>query len=327
MTFIAFLGLGYPGLLCINILFIIYWLLFFKKHFLLSLICILLGWFQLKLFVQINLSKESADTSNSIKVMSYNVRLFDLYRLPKSCVTKSKIFDLIKEEDPDILCLQEFYVQDVPGFNTLDTMLLFMSAKNAHVVFDQTILEKHHIGMATFSKYPIVNKGRISFHTRENNGCIFTDLLIGTDTVRVYNMHLQSIHLSTTVYTDSTKSMNEEVYAESKNIFMMIYGAFKGRAIQVDSVTNNMKNCKYKKIICADINDAPSSYAYHSIRADLNDAFVESGNGFGQTYIGKMPSFRIDCIFHSDSYKAIDFHMPNVEYSDHYPLVCRLKRN
>ena len=289
--------------------------------------CILLGWFQLKLFIQVNISATSKDTVNTIKVMSYNVNLFDLYRLPKSTNTRDKIFDVINDETPDIICLQEFYKQDIPGFNTLDTLIQFINATNVHVEYDVTVLEKFHLGIATFSKYPILNKGVISFNGEENNGCIYTDVLIGTDTVRIYNMHLQSIHLSTTVYTDSTKTMNKEIHSKFADILPMLYSAFKERATQVEKVSENIQSCHYQKIICADLNDTPSSYAYHAIKGSLNDVFTESGNGFGQTYIGTFPSFRIDCIFHSNDFNCIEFYMPAVKLSDHYPLVCRLKHN
>ena len=326
-TTIAFLGLAYPALVLANLLFVIYWLLLWKKRFLLSFVGILAGWFILSNYWSFNFKAATDISTHRIKLMSYNVRLFDLYNRPFNIGTRNKMFELIKDEAPDIICMQEFYKDDSKKFNTLDTLLEFQQAKNYHVVYTTTVLEKHHFGIATFTTYPIVNKGNVSFESDANNACIYTDLKINADTIRIYNLHLQSIHLSNVVYADlKTKFETKEVFEkETKNIVKRLAAAFSRRSSQADLIAAHIKTCKYPVIVCGDFNDTPSSYAYHTLKGNLTDAFKESGIGFGATYAGDIPLLRIDYILHSNQVESTEFNIIPEKLSDHYPITCTIK--
>lgn len=152
-------------------------------------------------------------------------------------------------------------------------------------------------------------------------------MLIHGDTVRVYNVHLQSIHLSNVDYKFVDDIMNNKKTEElenSKNILRRLKRAFIKRSSQSDLVAEHIQNCPYSTIVCGDFNDTPASYSYNNIAQNLKDAFVESGTGFGKTYIGKFPSFRIDYILHSDKYKSYNFRTIRQKLSDHFPLTCYL---
>lgn len=277
-------------------------------------------------FVSFGLTHKSNAETELLKVMSYNVKLFDLYNRPHNIVTRNKIIELIKDQSPNIICLQEFYTDDTNTFNTLDTLLKTLQAKNYHTEYLKTVLEKHHFGLATFSTYPIINRDRVAIFSERDNGCIYTDVKIGNDTLRIYNIHLQSIHLSNVVYIDSVlKTRTREIFEHStKNIISKLFGAFRKRAPQADEVVQHMKNCRYPIIVCSDLNDTPSSYTYRTVKNNLADAFKETGMGFGETYAGKIPFLRIDYIFHSTNLKAIEFNVIPEKLSDHYPICSKL---
>ena len=74
--------------------------------------------------------------------------------------------------------------------------------------------------------------------------------------------------------------------------------------------------------MCGDFNDTPSSYTYTTISKNLKDAFVETGTGFGRTYVGKFPSYRIDYILYQGELNAYDFQTLPDELSDHYPITA-----
>lgn len=331
--FLAFFGLAYPILLIINILFLFFWILRWKAPFLISFITIAAGISELKIFAQINLNPipiELNESNDLIKTMSYNTRLFDLYNWSHNKQTRNKMFDLIKEEAPNIMCLQEFYVDDSKEFATLDTLLKLQDAKNHHVEYTKTLNKDHHWGIATFTSYPIVNKGVVDFIEKNNNICIYTDILIHKDTVRVYNMHLQSIHFRPSDYKfmeDLANDKGTEEIEHTKNIFKLLKRAYAKRAVQVDQINKHIENCIYPIILCGDFNDTPTSYTYHTLIEGLTDSFVESGNGLGRTYIGQFPSLRIDYIFHSNYFKSYDFQTIRQELSDHFPVCCYLKSN
>lgn len=326
--YIAFFGLAYPVIVIINVLFVFYWLVLLRPRFLISLVAVLAGWTYLQGYLQVNFNDVIPDkTKTRFKFMSYNVKLFDLYNWKHSKDTRNGMFDLLKEEAPQILCLQEFYHSDKGDFQNLDTLLKLQNADYYHTEYTLTLRDKDHWGIATFSAYPIVGKGKITFNTRSNNICIWTDIKIDDDTVRVYNMHLQSIHFG---YADNkfleevTKANASEETDEieaSKSILRKLKRAFVKRSEQADKVARHISQSPYPVIVCGDFNDTPSSYVYRTLKNGLEDAFVESGSGLGRTYIN-FPSFRIDYIFHSSLFKTYNFHTIKENLSDHYPISC-----
>lgn len=326
----SFFGLAYPYLLIVNILFLIWWVIRWKRLYWLSLMCILTGWPNMKHLFHFG---GITETKGDIKILSYNVRLFDLYNWTHDKETRHHIFSFLKEESPDILCLQEFFQSDSGSFETHDTIMNITGSKESHVEYTVSRKKKDHWGIATFSKYPIINKGKITFKTRSNNICIFSDLKIAEDTVRVYNVHFQSISFDRADYKflDALKENNDTLDAEdieiaSKNILRRLKRAFIKRASQSQKVLDHIATCRYPVIVCGDFNDTPFSYTYHSFSEKLKDSFMESGSGIGRTYLGDFPSYRIDYVFHSDKFKSSDFEVPEKEFSDHYPVICHLQR-
>lgn len=327
---IAFFGLAYPLLLALNILFVLYWSLQFKKRGIYSLIVILAGWVNLSHFVQFNLRDVPDGSKKIIKVMSYNVKVFDLYNWSHNLETRAEIFGLVKDEAPDIMCLQEFFSRDSSRLNNLDSLKQFQKAKYVHVEYTNHVEQIHHWGIATFSSYPIISKGKIDFGYNSNNICIYTDIKMGDDTVRIYNMHLQSVAFNKEDYKymeDLQNDIETQNVIYSKNIFKRLKSAFIQRSKQTDLIKINIDSSPYPVIVCGDFNDTPSSYTYNTISRSLLDAFVESGRGFGRSYTGVFPSFRIDYILHSKSFKAYNFRTIHEELSDHFPIVTYLEKN
>lgn len=327
-AFIAFFGISYPLIVLINILFVAYWAIQLKNRALYSLIIIIAGWSNIHHYVQFSLKSSPDKSKKTIKVMSYNVKVFDLYNWSHNLETRAKMFGLLNDESVDIMCFQEFFSRDSSKFDNMDSLLNLQKAKFVHVEYPTNVKPNQHFGIATFSYYPIVSRGKIDFGYHSNNICIYTDIKIGSDTVRVYNMHLQSIAFSKSDYKYAEELQNDieaEDMEQSKNIMRRLKKAFVKRAKQADLISASIEQCKYPVIVCGDFNDTPASYTYHTISKSLKDAFVESGNGFGRSYVGKFPSFRIDYILHSNKYKAYNFRTIREELSDHFPIVTYLE--
>lgn len=329
---IAFFGLAYPYILVINIVFLLAWVITRKKWFWVSLAAVLAGWSNINSLFSFGCKDKNSN--EGIKIFSYNVRNFDLYNWSKNKETRNKIFDFLQKESPDVVCLQEFFQGDSGYFETLDTITRLTQSINRHVRYTLTRYKIHHWGIATFSKYPIIFKGVVPFKYKSNNICIFSDIKINDDTVRVYNMHLQSINFGYSDYRfiEALKENNdtldsEDIEIASKNILRRIKRAFIKRTTQVEKIIAHVDACRYPVIICGDFNDTPFSYTYHSFTKKYKDSFTGSGCGFGNTYIGTMPSYRIDYILHSAGISSSGFKIHPEELSDHYAVSCRVKIN
>jgi len=325
---IAFFGISYPALFVANLLFVIYWGMQMRVWALLSGILILSSANNFLGNVQFHFSKRTPDKTD-IKIMNYNCMLFDLYNWSHNKHSRGLIFSMLQEESPDILCLQEFYTsEEKSDYHNADTLQQFLKAKNMHAEYTITLRDSDHWGVATFTKFPIVRKGKISFDTHSNNICIYTDMLIGGDTVRVYNVHLASISFGKKEYkfidNISKNEISDPDLDRSKSILKRLKNGFLVRAGQAELVAAHMASCKYKMILCGDFNDTPSSYAYRTLAKNLKDAFRRSGSGIGKTYHGALPFLRIDYILHDKNFDSYNYTRVPESLTDHYAISAYL---
>ena len=322
----AFFGLAFPFLFLLNLLLTIYWLIQFKPAGVFGIIALCVSLPTAYGFIQISFPARNIQTKQ-LKVTSFNCMLFDLYSWKKNKQNRSKILTSLSEINPDILCLQEFYTSEIVGHhNNIDTLKQILKTDYFQSEYTTTLREYNHWGIATFSKYPIINQGKILFNTTSNNICIYSDIVINKDTLRVYNIHLQSIRFSkgdNKFLEDVVSEKNAENEVEkSKNILRRLKRAFLKRTKQVDMVVLHMKTCRYKVIVCGDFNDTAASYTYQKLSKKLNDAFIEKGFGFGTTYAGKWPQFRIDYILHSKNIICTNYKRSIETFTDHYPITA-----
>ncbi|MEI8203466.1 MAG: endonuclease/exonuclease/phosphatase family protein [Bacteroidota bacterium] len=328
---IAFLGLAFPLFILMNFLFLILWLLIRWKYALFSFITISLGIFFVFSNIQYHKKIDVKSIKGKIKVMSYNVRIFDLYNYNKdkslNFSGRNNIFSLLKEEDPDIICFQEYYWDSTNAFNTTDTLTSFLSAKHNFCDFPVVLKNIHHFGIASFSKYPILNKGVIHFPNNPSESAIWIDVLKEQDTIRVFNAHLESIRLgkedqvflTNLANVDNTNFKSKQTF---KGLLLKFKTSFQKRSEQSRILAESIQESPYPVIVCSDFNDTPVSYTYHTVSKNLFDAFKKSGSGFGNSYNGFYPSFRIDYILYSSFFKSYNYTTIQKNYSDHYPVYC-----
>ena len=161
---------------------------------------------------------------------------------------------------------------------------------------------------------------------------IFTDIVLNKDTIRIYNVHLESFRFGNDDYsfyshlTEPT-SENLKIKEGSLKIFGKLKKAFVLRAEQVEILKKEVSGSPYPVILCGDFNDTPSSYTYHRMNDGLTDAFRTAGHGiFGNTFAGNFPSFRIDYVMFDDKFAAFNYRKYNTDLSDHYPVSVYLKK-
>ncbi len=297
---ISVMSLAVPILIIINILFFIYWLLRLKKQFLLSLLSLILGFNYATTFFR--LSNKEILSAPSTSIMSYNVRLFNIYHWIKDKNTENNLVIFIKKQHPDILCLQEYYNQkQIEDFYPYK------------YIFHKDTTE--HFGQAIFSIYPIINKGSLNFEDTNNNA-IYADIIKNNDTLRVFNIHLESLHLNPK--KDRVNKKN------SQRLLKSIGKTFTKQQKQIILIRNTLKNTSLKTVICADLNNTAFSWAYRVLKLGFKDAFSEAGSGFGTTYRYNHLPLRIDFILTDNYYNVLGFKTYKVKFSDHFPIKVNI---
>ena len=328
----AFFGLAYPIFLIINLLFIVFWIITWKRFVFVSLISILIGFNSLLAIYPIRFSKPTVLPYPKIKIISFNVHsLYGNQRADSQQETKSKVTEFLSAQNADFICVQEFFAI---GEDFSQTLLKFASSIHLDYYSFKNYREfnnKRKINaIATFSRFPIVNFGCFRLPERSHYA-IFSDIVMNGDTIRIYNLHLESIRFGNedySFYSHLTEPDIEEstpIKEGSKRMLWKLRKAFILRSKQVKALREHITSCPYPIILTGDFNDTPSSYTYHQLTNGLTDSFIESGHGlFNSTYAGKFPAFRIDYILHSDKFKAISFANFDVDLSDHYPITAIL---
>ena len=326
---LALLGLLFLYLYGVNFILMAFWIFKREKFFIVALIPFIAGLSTFfSYFNFFSASDGEGNKGKNMSVMTYNVRIFDLYNWSRNLETREKIIGMLHRENPDILCLQEFFTSNDVTYNNLDTLKSILNASHAHTLFPVFLYGTDYWGIVTFSAFPIIKK-EIVFSDRESaNGCIATDVVVANDTIRIYNTHLQSVKLSYSNYK-FVKNIDEESAQAKlegiKQITVRLKKAFEKRAWQAETLASHIAACPYPVIMCGDFNDTPSSYSYKTIQKGLKDTFTERGLGISPTYIGLFPGLRIDYILHSEVFSSVSYTKLKDQLSDHYPVKVLLK--
>lgn len=297
---LAVLSLLVPVIFVVNLLFAIFWIVRLKKYFLLSAVCMLLGYGYISSMYKF--SERKIIQSSDLSLMSYNVKMFNHYRWNPDTSLAEKAFGFIQENDPDVLVMQEFFNHEHIGFSY---PYKYVKTKN----------EKNIFGLAVYSKYKIVHSGSLDLENSSNN-IIFADIVKEQDTIRIYNVHLESMHLN-----PDKENFGEE---DSDRLIERIKDAFVKQGHQAEKLLAHQKKWSGKSIVCGDFNNTAFSWVYKQIALGRQDAFEVAGKGTGRSFDYKLP-LRIDFILPDESFEVNYFKTFDVPYSDHYPILARLE--
>lgn len=301
-------GLIYPVLLLGNLIMVIFWLLVEFKYMFLPLLTILIGWTHLKGFV--NFSTQSNEPGD-LTIMSYNVGFFYNVSRGTKAEKETKKLSLLSflkaQKDVDVFCFQEFSKH---------------SKKIVKSVFpNYYVHEVKGKGVYMFSRYPIVSQGEIDFGTKTNS-CLWADLKIRNELVRVYSTHLQSNRVSKDAVQviNNVNLQEKETWDGVLGILRKYRNTSRKRANQAKMISNHASQCNHTTIISGDVNDPPTSYIYNQLCGEYQDSFIEAGSGIGTTYAGRIPMLRIDYIFADKNLEVESLKVLKEPFSDHYPV-------
>ena len=319
-TLFSFAATGFPVLAVTNMLFVVYWAIRLKRKIFLPLICLAVGYMHLPRMFQFGQAKKVVAEDQSLKVMSFNVRMFNTYRWLDDEEVEAKITRLIDQQDPDVLLLQEYHEEDDKPLHGLD--FPYHRAK-----LDDS---GKKVGLMIFSKFPITGSQVLEMKqdTTRQSSFHFADVKWKGQNIRVINVHLASVGLEDADYNllENPDYKNEDKMQNGlKTIVKRLHNSYQRRALQLKSLQESVRESPYPVVLAGDFNDVPQSFVYHQVDHDLEDAFLSGGEGFGRTYIRSPLPLRIDYIWYSEDLNAINFEVIDQKLSDHYPIVTELE--
>lgn len=323
------ISLTYPFFLLFNLGFIFHWLYQKKIHFLFSLIIILFGYSNVSNLVAINFNEDVKETAQ-VKVMSFNVRLFNQFKWLDEEHIDDRIFEHIANENPDIVAFQEFIDSKKMNLNYAKRMKDLGYRFTQREPVRSTKNRFDFFGLQVFSKYKIKNSG-IAFRLRDNSKVRshFSDIEINNQTIRIYNTHLNSLGFISKDYQfveNITQNTESEAIQKSKSILTKVIKAGKIRQVEVLAILEHIAQSPYPVIVLGDFNEPPYSFAYPRFSSVLEDPFQKLAFGLGATFdgISTIPGLRLDYILHSPVLNAISYKTGPANLSDHRSVTCQL---
>lgn len=247
------------------------------------------------------------DHSDALKVMTFNIKSL----IYKSDLTRSDNYHDIKafidKQKPDIICLQEIHWRDMTLLHPYGT--------------------KNNSTYSISSKYPIINEGVFTIDEKKHVRNIFADIAYKEDTIRVYNLHLESFHFVKENY-EVINNLDEYLLDNKPGLGNGVLSTLKklnfgyiAKGKQVSLIEEHIANSPYPVIVCGDFNDISHSNAYHRLSKGLNDSFKSKGRGFGGSMNTISLPIRIDHVLYSDAFHCLNHTVFRENLSDHQPIM------
>lgn len=237
----------------------------------------------------------------------------------------------IRNANPDIIVMQDFqdyksdalhsniaFFRDTLGYAFMHFAPYFKDVKPWGVVEE---------GVVIFSKQPFLRSGKVQYPQREYAPYIaWADVLYNNKPVRIATTHFISMHLNLGVMPADTfgfilQQDTSVLVTGSKLKKLRYYQAY--HTTQAQTLRAFVDTCTVPVVLGADLNSVPTSYVYRKVKGPLQDAFLETGFGWGKTYRkSNLPNLRIDYLLHHPQLQVLQMHSPTLRISDHKPLLA-----
>lgn len=327
-TFFAFFALGAPFLYLMSLLLLVMWVLKWRVILMvILLIPLLIGLWNLGDFVQVKWSEEmqsSSKKNSDITIVSYNTHRMGSFKGGTGRL--SEICDALDSLSADVICLQEFMVRDSAELSIIDKLF----DKYTYRVYQKDPHQSlsGYSGRVTLSKFPILESSNYKFEGTES-GFLASSLIHNGDTLTLFNCHLQTTGVSQISKEESMMRIieSDDTRAQGGRMVESMAQNFRARAHQADSLAQEIELRDNRVIVIGDLNSPPLTYTYHQVSKNLNDSFRDGGSGYGSTFRPIKGIFRIDYIlYNSENYKCIGYDSPEWNYSDHRPVIVKLRK-
>ncbi len=329
-------ALLFPFLLILQLGFLVFWLMAKRKLVLIPVITLLLCWNLIGSFFGFHAAAKNttAKKEESFRVATWNAHLFNFFendgKLDNAMLQEAKQFKA------EVLMVQEFvFSLDTSSPITLEKVKQKLGYKyviaandrafGVHTNIRQKNERYHPFCVAIFSNYPIIRWKKEQSIQEYNHTFLWADLLVNSDTIRFFNIHLQSMHFAKKDY-EFIENIDQQdmgdVQTAGKNILRKMKTANLLRSSQARDIRKVIEESSYPVVVCGDMNDVPNSNAYQIISDDLYDAFTEKGWGIGRTFKFLSPTLRIDYVLHSKALSVQQVQVLKTQRSDHSPVLA-----
>lgn len=302
IPYFNFISIGYPIIFFLVVLFLLYWLLFSWRHFILVLILSSGTFYPIYLSYPIhNFSKQSKEVAN-LSVMTFNTHGFK----------EDGTFELIENNLTDIILLQE-------------------SRENQQKKWKEDKLEGYYSEyydlLSIHSKYPIIKTNEIKQTEGNLSGhAAYFDIDLGFDTIRVINLYMEPMYIDKALVKDIIKSNTaEEIEESSKKIESKLIRGMVMHEKRLRELVPFIKKSPHPILLASDLNSTPGSYEYETLNSFLSDSYIQAGEGNGTTFHGFKFPIRIDYMFHSKPFEVIEAKVIRKKFSDHFPVIISYK--
>ena len=294
------------------------------------LVCMLAGFYNLSSTIAFNFPSKFIAKKNdsSLRIMTWNAQ--DFVDLTQRSDVSNKMLQVIAEQNPDVLCIQELTnVEGAKRRISIRQKLDSIGYKYYYLSKDEDYTNRVNVqisrGCAIFSRLPFMDSTRVFIHDKMNEHLISVDLNFNNNPLRIYTAHLASFAL----FRDTGKLINKDIYEITYDrkgaIQYKLRDVEKIHSKQVAIIRNKFSKTAIPVIYCGDMNTVPASYTYHALKNDLQDAFLEKGSGIGATFYKIIPTLRIDYTFVDKQLKIEQCKVIQKKLSDHYPIVTDIE--
>ena len=246
-----------------------------------------LAWFGFLGFV-VPLGKRAAPPNAlRLRAMTFNVHL--------GASGTQRIARLIRQENPDIICLQETRAlgaipDPIPPLKKLLPQWHF--ARSGEVT--------------TLSRFPIV---ATRVHPIKNTQRVVLETEI---VARGRHISIDNTHFIT----------DRAALRRPKNRLSTLGGSAALRLHQMRQLQGIVPENASRVLVMGDFNNPPRGLLYQRLSARWTDAFAAAGFGFGSTFRSDVPLLRIDYIWASRDLRVLAAHVSPQRASDHRAVVA-----
>jgi len=287
------LSLGFPYIMSVYILLTLVWVIQRKKIAIAFILGIFLFYNPIRRWVNFTPKTENLKSIRDIKVLTFNVKYGDF--------GWEKIKKYIKDQDADIILVQE---------------------KDTNRALRQDLVKYPSVILKT--KHRILRQESL-IEDKDRGNSFYADVDIHGKIIRVVNVYLEPfrLHKSMLQYDGLGKEGGK-----INTLLSHMIPTFKAHEDQIKRIRKAVDLSPYPVILAGDFNSVPNSYEYYNLGKDLQDAFLETGNGSSSSFHDYKVPLRIDYIFSSKSIIPLSYKVDNsVKLSDHYPVIAEFLLN